>query len=73
MALEVTNLTRKFSFKKDGKEIDLPDPNPELTANEVMKFYAGSYPELTNGVVEGPVVVKDNAVYKITTKAGKLG
>lgn len=73
MALQVTNLTRQFTFQKDGKDIPLPDPNPDFTAEEVMKFYSGSYPELTNGLVEGPVVVGDKASYKITTKAGKLG
>lgn len=73
MALEVTNLARTFSFKKDGKDIDLPDPNPAFSAEEALKFYAGIYPELTNGVVEGPTVVKDKAVYTVTTKAGKLG
>ena len=73
MPLEVTKLTRQFSFKKDGKDISLPDPNPEFSANEVMKFYAGQYPELTNGVVEGPKVEDDKAHYTVSTKAGKLG
>lgn len=73
MALQVTNLQRQFTFRKDGKDIPLPDPNPEFTAEEVMKFYSGSYPELTNGLVEGPVVIGDKATYKITTKAGQLG
>jgi PRTRC genetic system protein C len=73
MALQVQNLTREFKFKKDGKDVDLPDPNPEFSAEEAMKFYAAQYPELTNGMVEGPVVVKDKAVYTVTTKAGKLG
>lgn len=73
MALQVTTLQRSFTFKKDGKDIPLPDPNPELTAEEVMKFYAGSYPELTNAMVEGPKINADKAAYIITTKAGKLG
>lgn len=73
MALEVTNLDRQFVFNKGGKDIDLKDPNPELSPEEVMKFYAGQYPELTNAIVEGPTVVKDKSSYKITTKAGKLG
>lgn len=73
MALEVTNLTRKFSFKKDGKDIDIPDPNPEMTAEEIMKMNAAVYPELTNGMVTGPVVIDDKAIYTFTTKAGKLG
>lgn len=73
MALQVTNLERKFSFKKDGKEIQLTDPNVDLSAAEVMKFYSGVHPELTNGIIEGPVVVADKATYKFTTQAGKLG
>ena len=73
MALEVTKLKRVFSFKKDGKDIPLVDPNPEMTAEEVMKFYSSSYPELTNAMVEGPAVVGDKATYTMTTKAGKLG
>lgn len=75
MALQVTNLTRKFTIKKDGKnkDIELPDPNAEMSPEEVMKFYSGTYPELTNAVVEGPTVVGDKASYNISTKAGKLG
>ncbi len=75
MALQVTALQRAFKYKKDGKEIALPDPNPEMTAEEVLKYYGGTgqYPELTNGIVEGPTVVGDKANYVITTKAGKLG
>lgn len=73
MALEVTNLTRNFSFKKNGKDIDLPDPNPAFTVLEVMKFYSSTYPELTNSMVEGPAIVGDKASYKLTTKAGTLG
>lgn len=73
MPLEVKHLTRVFKFKKDGKDICVNDPNPEFTVEEVMKFYSGTYPELTNGFVEGPTVEKDQAVYSMTTKAGKLG
>jgi len=36
MPLEVTNLKRKFSFKKDGKKVDLADPNTEFSVEEVM-------------------------------------
>lgn len=73
MALQVTNLQRTFTYKKDGKEIVLADPNVDLTAAEVMKFYSGVHPELTNGIIEGPIVVADKATYRFTTQAGKLG
>jgi PRTRC genetic system protein C len=73
MALEITSLERVFNYKKDKKDIQLTDPNPSMSPEEVMKFYAGTHPELTNGIVEGPVVVKDKATYTMATKAGKLG
>jgi PRTRC genetic system protein C len=73
MAIQVTQLERVFTFKKDGKEMQLKDPNPELTAQEVLKFYSGTYPELTNAMVEGPVVKNDKATYSMKTQAGKLG
>lgn len=73
MALEVTNLQRVFNYNKDGKIVPLADPNPDLSVEEILKIHAATYPELTNGIVEGPVVEKDKAVFTIKTKAGKLG
>ena len=73
MPLEVTSLTREFFFERDGKKVPLKDPNPEFTVQEVVKFYAGVYPELTNGIVDGPKVIGDKANYTVSTKAGKLG
>lgn len=73
MALQVTKLKRNFTFEKDKKKIELSDPNPNMSPEEVLKFYSGTHAELTNAVIEGPKVVGDKASYNITTKAGKLG
>lgn len=73
MALQVTGLKRSFIMKKDKKTIELADPNPDMSPEEVMKHYSGTYPELTNAVVDGPKVENNKAAYTITTKAGKLG
>jgi PRTRC genetic system protein C len=73
MALEVSNVKREFTFKRDGKDIPLTDPNPEFSVEEVLKFHSAFFPELTNGMVEGPKVVGDKASYTVSTKAGKLG
>jgi len=73
MPLEVSNVKREFTFKRDGKDVPLTDPNPEFSVEEVLKFYSTSYPELTNAIAEGPKVVGDKASYTLTTKAGKLG
>lgn len=71
--MEVVNLERVFTYQKDKKDVNLPDPNPEMSSDEVMKFYSSKHPELTNAIIEGPTVVGDKATYKMTTKAGKLG
>lgn len=73
MALQVANINREFTFKRDGKEVNLPDPNPSMSPQEVMKFYASTYGELTNAVVTGPVVKERKANYTFTTQTGKLG
>lgn len=73
MALEISNLKRSFKVTRNGKDQVLPDPNPDMTVEEVQKFYGTDYPELTNAIPEGPKVVGDKATYNFTTKAGKLG
>lgn len=73
MAIEVTTLTREFKFKKDGTNITLPDPNPEFTAQEVMNFYGGQYPELTTASLDGPKIEGRTAVYTVKTTVGTKG
>jgi PRTRC genetic system protein C len=73
MALEVTNLTRKFSFKKNGKIVELPDPNPEFSAEEVMQFYSVQHPELTTSTIDGPAIDGTGAAYEFKTTVGTKG
>jgi PRTRC genetic system protein C len=73
MALKVEYLTRSFVFEKDGKLIPLPDPGAHYPPEKVMSFYSNTYPELTTGSVDGPVVVKDQAQYKMKAKTGTHG
>lgn len=70
---EVNQIQRKFSYKKGTTTHDLPDPNPEMTPNEVKKFYAARFPELTNSNVEGPKVEKDIMIFNFTTSIGTKG
>ena len=46
--MEALELSRKFIYKNKAEEIELDDI-PGLTPDEIMKIYAGIYPELTNG------------------------
>ena len=38
MALQVSTLKRKFTITKNGKEVDLSDPNPDMEPQEVIKL-----------------------------------
>lgn len=69
MALNLTGLKRVFKF---GNKT-LSDPDKSMTPDEVMNFYAGTYPELTTSNVHGPKVEDGQAVYEFKTTVGTKG
>lgn len=73
MPLQVTAIDRVFTLKKDSKNIDLPDPNPTMSPEEVVKFYSGTYPELTTAKMNGPKVVAGKAEYSLEANVGTKG
>jgi PRTRC genetic system protein C len=44
-----------------------------MSPEEVMKFYASEYPELTNATLNGPKVVGDRAEYVAKATVGTKG
>ena len=70
MALEVTGMTRSFTFKKGSGMVMLDDPNPSDSPEMVMSYYSNFYPELTTATVHGPVIKDDKAVYEFKTTIG---
>lgn len=73
MALEVKGLERVFRFTKNNTKIDLADPDPARTPEQVMSLYANQYPELTTSTVHGPVFEKDKVLYEFKTVIGTKG
>lgn len=69
MALQVKGLDRVFIHNR----IELIDPDPDMTPEEVMQFYTNTYPELTTSNVHGPEINGDKAVYKFKTVVGTKG
>lgn len=69
MALNTTRFPRVFKHKG----IELPDPNPALSPEEVMGYYSNQYPELTTSNVFGPKIVSDKAEYEFKTTVGTKG
>lgn len=73
MALEVKSAQRNFVLEKGGKKIELKDPNPNMTIQEVVNHYSGEHPQLATANVEGPEMKDGKAVYKFTTVLGTKG
>ena len=69
MALTVTKMTRVFQFNG----IRLPDPNPEMSVDNVKALYSAQYPELTTAVVNGPEAVGDKMRYTFDRAIGSKG
>lgn len=71
--LESTPLTRVFKFEKDGKEIELTDFNPLAPPEDIVKFYVGQYPELTNASIGKPEYKGSNIIFSVSTSVGTKG
>ena len=69
MALNVTGMKRVFKF---GNR-ELKDPDKNMSPEDVMQFYSGTYPELTTSNVHGPKIDGDKAVYEFKTTIGTKG
>jgi len=68
MAL-VIETKREFKL---GKKT-LPDPDPNLSVKEVIKFYSAQYPELTSCSVPIPVNKGNVFIYEFSPKLEEKG
>lgn len=73
MALEITGMTRSFTFKKGNGMVTLDAPTPSDSPEMVMSYYSIFYPELTTATVHGFVILDDKAVYEFKTTIGTKG
>lgn len=61
----------KRAFKYNDRT--LPDPDPQMTPDEVRAFYAATYPELQSGVVDGPDEDGNRLVFELRRAVGTKG
>lgn len=73
MAFNVTGIPRVFQFELNSETIELTDPNPDFSPEEVMSLYANQYPILTTSTVKGMDIIDDKAVYEFVTTIGVKG
>ena len=69
MSLEAKTLKRVFKYGK----LTLSDPDPIMEAKDVMQFYSGQYPELTNASLEGPSIENDEIMFEFGKTVGVKG
>ena len=67
--LTSNELVRVFKYK--GKTLD--DIDPTSPPEQILKFYAGQYPELNNASVGTPEFKGDNMIFSISTSIGTKG
>ena len=73
MTYVVEGIERVFEHKVGTKTVKLPDPDPKMSPQDVMQFYAQKYPELTNTNVLGPEIKENKQVFSFTTTVGTKG
>ena len=66
---EVSKLKRVFKHK----DRILPDPDINMSTDDVLDFYSNQYPELNNSKVSGPTPKDDVLEYEFSTSVGTKG
>ncbi len=64
---------REFRLKVGNEMLILPDPDPEVTPDDVMDTYSNLYPQLTNSTVSPMMIENDKRVYEFITTTGVKG
>lgn len=67
--MEKRHLVREFVYNG----IKLPDPNPDMSLEQVREVYSPGYPELTTAAIEGPEVTNDMLIYRFVRAVGAKG
>lgn len=61
-------MPRIFKLSFQNETLNVEDPNPNLTPEEVKGHFAALYPELASGAITGPEIEEDKLVYAISGK-----
>lgn len=69
MPIVTRALERSFCYNG----LYLPDPDPQLTPEQVRDLYAATYPEITTAAIEGPEATGETMQYKFTRAIGTKG
>jgi len=71
--IKATKLNREFVIERNGKEIKVKDPNPNLKIDNVKKFLSITYPELINCRGHETKIEGETQIITFTTTFGPKG
>ncbi len=69
MSVQTRAMNRSFSYNG----LILPDPDEQLTPEQVRDAYSATYPEITTAAIEGPEATDGTLRYKFTRVIGTKG
>jgi len=72
----IVNNTRTFHYVEQGETevVELTDPNPDFSVEEVLNFYTTAYPTLTTATIMPPKVTTDGRIsYTFASTVGTKG
>ena len=69
MTIQLTKVTRAFVFNG----VNLNDPGPDFSPDEVRDIYSAQYPDLVTAVVGDPAIEGDTATYTFVRNVGTKG
>jgi len=67
--MQTSVVTREFSFNG----VKLPDPDPELSPEQVRSVLATMYPDIATASITGPEAVGDKLRYNFVRAIGAKG
>lgn len=73
MVIKKEQLRRSFIIERRDGDITLPDPDNNMTPDQVMQFYSNTYPELVTSSCQGPVYKKDEMTFTFKSTVGTKG
>ena len=67
--------TIKLTKKQKGKDvtINLPDVNPDMSMEQLRKFFMDVHPEIATAMLQGPIPTATGVEYLFSPAAGEKG
>jgi len=73
MPIKKESLKREFTIEQKSGKVSLPDPDPNMTPDQVMQFYSNTYPELVTSSCQGPVYKNNGMTFTFKSTVGTKG